>query len=90
MDGSPLMYQAPAECFTKVATRRMIETMAANTCCMLPAGHGEGTFRYPHFVHKEQGTRYRLSGHTAGGQEQGWACRWRLLCSWEGGQPRLQ
>lgn len=43
----PLMYQTSAEHFTDVASMRMIETIAANICCMLPAAHGEGTFVIP-------------------------------------------
>lgn len=73
------MYQAPAECFTEIASMRMIEAMAANISCMFPEAHGEDTFI--HFIHKGLGgqqssgdrksTREHLSRCIAGGQEQG-------------------
>lgn len=83
---------------TELAPMRMIETTAANICCVLPAAHGEGTFVVPISYIRGQapglwgagkGTREeRLSRRTAGGQEL--CCRWRLPRSWEGGQPGLQ
>lgn len=65
---------------------RMIETIAANICCMLPAAHGEGTFIIPILYIKRwapglwvggKSTRKHLKRSTAGGQGQGLACYWR-------------
>lgn len=76
------MYQASAEHFTEVASLRRWKPWQLS-CFMLPAAREEGTFVIPSLYLRGwasglwgagRGTRESLSGHTAGGQEQGLHC----------------